>query len=54
MRKSYGKTGWDNCPKELSKKFKIEYSGVGSKVIDQIPKGDTYVKEGSTVKLMLN
>lgn len=21
MRKSYGKTGWDNCPKELSKKF---------------------------------
>lgn len=22
MRKSYGKTGWDNCPKELSKNLK--------------------------------
>ena len=22
MRKSYGKTGWDNCPKELSENLK--------------------------------
>lgn len=40
--------------KKLLKNYKVEYSGTGSTIIDQNPKGDTYVKEGSTVKLMLN
>ena len=34
--------------------FKIEYSGNGDTVIYQEPKGDTYIKEGSVVKIMLN
>ncbi|MDD2207803.1 MAG: stage V sporulation protein D [Bacilli bacterium] len=40
--------------KEFLKNFKIEYSGSGTKIISQSPKGGSYIKEGSTVKLMLN
>lgn len=40
--------------KEFLKNFKIEYSGNGTKIISQSPKGGSYIKEGSTVKLMLN
>ncbi len=36
------------------KGFKIEYNGQGNKVVYQMPQADTYVKEGSTVVLMLN
>ncbi len=36
------------------KGFKIEYSGTGEKVIYESPEANTYVKEGSTVLLMLN
>jgi len=39
--------------KEL-KGFKIEYSGTGEKIIEQVPEFNQYVKEGSTVKLMLS
>lgn len=42
----------DNAKKEL-KGFKIEYSGTGNKVISQMPEGNTFVKENSTVKLFL-
>lgn len=42
----------DNAKKEL-KGFKIEYSGTGNKVISQMPEGNTFVKENSTVKLIL-
>lgn len=38
--------------KEL-KNFKIEYSGNGDKVIYQTPESGQYIKENSTVKLML-
>ncbi len=38
----------------LLKGFNIEYSGSGDNVIYQEPKGDTYIKEGSTIKIMLN
>ena len=40
--------------KKLLKGFKVEYSGNGDKIIYTSPKGGTYVKEGSTVVLMLN
>ncbi|MDD4188433.1 MAG: stage V sporulation protein D [Bacilli bacterium] len=40
--------------KEFLKNFKVEYSGTGSKIISQSPKGGSYIKEDSTVKLMLN
>ena len=43
-----------NDIKGVLKNFKVEYSGTGTKIISQSPKGDTYIKEGSTVKLMLN
>ncbi len=36
------------------KGFKLEFSGTGDTVIYQEPSADTYVKEGSTVKVMLN
>ncbi len=36
------------------KGYKIEYNGSGNKVIYQSPKANYYVKEGSTVILMLN
>lgn len=39
---------------ELLKGFKIEYSGIGDKVTYQSPAGNMYVKENSTVKLLLN
>lgn len=42
----------DSAKKEL-KGFKIEYSGSGNKVISQMPEGNTFVKEGSIVKLLL-
>jgi stage V sporulation protein D (sporulation-specific penicillin-binding protein) len=40
--------------KKLLKDFSVEYAGIGDTVIEQSPSGNTYVKEGSTVKLMLN
>lgn len=43
----------DSAKKEL-KGFKIEYSGSGNKVISQMPEGNTFVKEGSIVKLLLS
>lgn len=36
------------------KKFKIEYSGNGEKVIYQTPGEDTQALEGETIKLMLS
>ena len=48
-------TGIDlNTAKKELKGFSVEYSGTGEKVIDQSPSGNIFVKEGSTVKLMLN
>ena len=38
----------------LLKGFNVEYSGSGDTVIYQEPKGDSYIKEGSTIKIMLN
>ncbi len=46
-------TSIDEAKKTL-KGFKVEYSGSGDKVIYQSPDANTYVKEGSTVALMLN
>ena len=40
--------------KKILKGYKIEISGTGDKIIYQEPNPDTYVKESSTVKLMLN
>lgn len=40
--------------KGVLKNFKVEYSGTGTKIISQSPKGNIFVKEGSTVKIMLN
>lgn len=40
--------------KGVLKNFKVEYSGTGTKIINQSPKGNIFVKEGSTVKIMLN
>jgi len=40
--------------KNALKSFQVEYSGSGRTIIAQSPKGGTYVKEGSIVKLMLN
>ncbi|MEG1048314.1 MAG: stage V sporulation protein D [Bacilli bacterium] len=40
--------------KKVLKGFKLEYSGVGQSVVYETPKGNTFVKEGSTVGLMLN
>lgn len=42
----------DSAKREL-KGFKIEYSGSGDRVISQMPEGNTFVKDGSTVKLLL-
>ncbi len=39
--------------KKTLKGFQIEYSGVGNNVLYQSPIGNSYVKEGSTVKLLL-
>lgn len=39
--------------KESLKGFSLEYSGDGTKVIYQSPSGNSYVKEGGVVKLML-
>ncbi len=47
-------TGMDlKSAKSLLKGFSVEYSGTGDKVIEQSPEGDRFVKEGSTVKLLL-
>ena len=43
----------ENAQKKL-KEFKVEYSGNGNKVIYQRPEANRYVKENSTVVLMLN
>lgn len=42
-----------NTAKKQLKNFKIEYSGSGDTVISEMPQGDTFVKENSTVKLLL-
>lgn len=42
-----------NAKKKLSN-FKIEYSGKGEYVVDMSPKSGSKIKEGSTVKLLLN
>ena len=39
---------------KILKGFRIEYSGSGDTIIYQEPDADTYVKENSTVKVMLN
>lgn len=39
--------------KQALKGYAIEYSGEGNTVIYQSPAGNTYIKEGGTVKLML-
>ena len=36
------------------KGFKIEYSGSGSNVVYESPKSGYYVKEGTTIKLLLD
>ena len=41
-----------DAQKEL-KGFKLEYTGEGDKVIMQEPSANQYVKEASTIKLML-
>lgn len=47
-------TGMDlKSAKTLLKGFSIEYSGTGDKVIEQSPLGERFVKEGSTIKLLL-
>ena len=38
--------------KKVLKGFKVEYSGLGSKVIDQNPHSNTYFNENGTVRLM--
>ena len=40
--------------KKLLKGYKLEYSGDGNNVIYQSPESNTYVKDGSIVKLMLS
>ena len=40
--------------KSLLKGFKVEFIGNGEKVIDSNPKSNTRVKQGSTVKVLLN
>lgn len=40
--------------KKILKGYKIEISGTGDKIIYQEPNPNTYVKESSTIKLMLN
>ncbi len=49
-------TGMDkvSARKALSEHFSVEYSGTGDNVIYQSPEEFAYVKEGGTVKLMLN
>ena len=39
--------------KKALKGFQVEYSGTGDKINYQSPKGGYYIKEGGTVKLML-
>ena len=36
------------------KGFKIIYSGTGDTIMYQEPQADTYIKENSTIKVMLN
>ena len=40
--------------KKQLKGFSLEYSGSGEKILAQLPEGNNYIKENSTVKLMLN
>ena len=42
-----------NDAKKMLKDFKIEYSGIGEKVLYMSPQPNYYVKKGGTVKLML-
>lgn len=42
-----------NEAKKILKGFKIEYSGQGNKIIYQSPKANYFIKEGSTIMLML-
>ena len=40
--------------KEMLKKFKIEYSGTGDKVIDMSPNSGSRIPEGSVIRLMIS
>ncbi len=40
--------------KQLSTGFNLEYSGDGDKIIYQEPESDVYIKENSTIKVLLN
>ena len=40
--------------KKLLSNFTVEYSGTGEKVISQMPEGNTFVKENSIVKILLD
>ena len=40
--------------KELLKKFRIEYSGTGNKVVDMSPNKGSRIPEGSVVRLMMS
>ena len=40
--------------KKILKDFKVEFVGNGNKVIDSMPKEQSRVKQGSTIKVMLN
>ena len=40
--------------KKRLKSFRVEYSGNGTRIIAQSPRSNTFVKEGSIVKIMLN
>ena len=42
-----------NDAKKTLKGLKLEYSGSGSTVIEQIPAPNQYIKETNTIKLML-
>ena len=39
--------------KKTLKGLKIEYTGSGEKVIEQVPEANQYIKETNTIKLML-
>lgn len=42
-----------NEAKKILKKYKINYSGHGNKIVYQSPQSGSYIKEGGTVNLML-
>ena len=40
--------------KQILKGYQVNINGTGDKVIYQEPEANTYIKENSTIKLMLN